>query len=60
MRRRLGCLKPDQRTALILQAAGYSYAEIGAGCAWSHTKVNRCVSEGRAALRQTGQLALSP
>jgi RNA polymerase sigma factor (sigma-70 family) len=53
-RRRLGCLKPDQRTALILQAAGYSYAEIGAGLGWSYTKVNRCVNEGRAALRARG------
>jgi DNA-directed RNA polymerase specialized sigma24 family protein len=52
-RRRLACLKPDQRTALILQAAGYSYTEIGARRGWSYTKVNRCVNEGRAALKTT-------
>jgi DNA-directed RNA polymerase specialized sigma24 family protein len=52
-RRRLGCLKPDQRTALILQAAGYSYHEIAAGLGWSYTKVNRSVNEGRLALRGT-------
>jgi RNA polymerase sigma factor (sigma-70 family) len=50
-RRLLGRLKPNQRIALILQAAGYSYAEIGEGRSWSYTKVNRCVNEGRAALR---------
>jgi DNA-directed RNA polymerase specialized sigma24 family protein len=51
-RRRLGRLKPDQRAALLLQAAGFSYEEIGVGRGWSYTKVNRCVNEGRAALRQ--------
>jgi RNA polymerase sigma factor (sigma-70 family) len=50
-RTRLGRLKPDQRMALILQAAGFSYREIGARRGWSYTKVNRCVNEGRAALR---------
>jgi RNA polymerase sigma factor (sigma-70 family) len=50
-RRQLGRLKPDQRTALFLRAAGFSYREIGARRGWSYTKVNRCVNEGRAALR---------
>lgn len=48
---RLSRLKPAQRTALVLQAQGYSYAEIGRLRGWSYTKVNRCLAEGRAALR---------
>jgi RNA polymerase sigma factor (sigma-70 family) len=44
-------LKPDQRTALLLLALGYSYREIAARQGWTNTKVNRCLSEGRAALR---------
>jgi RNA polymerase sigma factor (sigma-70 family) len=50
-RRRLGRLKPDERAALILQAAGFSYHEIAERQGWSYTKTNRCVNEGRAALR---------
>ena len=50
-RRRLATLKPDERIALVLFAAGFSYREIGAGKGWTHTKVNRCIAEGRAALR---------
>jgi RNA polymerase sigma factor (sigma-70 family) len=49
--RRLRSLKADQRTALVLQAAGYSYREIGERRNWTYTKVNRCVTEGRRALR---------
>lgn len=45
-------LKPDERTALILLGLGCSYREIGELRGWTHTKVNRCVSEGRAALRK--------
>lgn len=45
-------LKPDERRALLLLAMGYSYKEIAAGCGWTYTKVNRCVAEGRAALRR--------
>jgi RNA polymerase sigma factor (sigma-70 family) len=45
-------LKPDERTALILIGLGASYAEIGELRGWSHTKINRCVAEGRARLRQ--------
>ncbi len=44
-------LKPDERTALLLLGCGYSYREIAARQRWTHTKVNRCVAEGRAALR---------
>ena len=44
-------LKPAERTAIWLQAEGYSYAEIGALRGWTYTKVNRCLAEGRARLR---------
>jgi DNA-directed RNA polymerase specialized sigma24 family protein len=44
-------LKPDERTALLLLGLGYSYAEIAEAQGWTHTKVNRCLAEGRAALR---------
>jgi DNA-directed RNA polymerase specialized sigma24 family protein len=46
----LAALKPDERTAVVLLGAGYGYAEIADRRRWSHTKVNRCVAEGRAAL----------
>jgi RNA polymerase sigma factor (sigma-70 family) len=49
-RRQLARLKPDERTSLGLLAAGFSYKEIAARRGWTRTKVNRCVSEGRAAL----------
>jgi RNA polymerase sigma factor (sigma-70 family) len=45
-------LKPDERLAIVLQAHGYSYAEIGELCRWTYTKVNRCLAEGRAKLRE--------
>ena len=44
-------LKANERLAIVLQAQGYSYAEICRICGWSYTKVNRCLAEGRAALR---------
>lgn len=46
-----GKLKRDERIALALVALGYSYREIQARFGWTHTKINRCVVEGRAALR---------
>lgn len=49
--RALNSLKPDQRTALLLRGLGYSYAEIEGIQGWSKTKVRRCITEGRAALR---------
>jgi DNA-directed RNA polymerase specialized sigma24 family protein len=52
----LGRLKPDERTALLLLGLGCSYAEICAQRGRTKTKVNRCLSEGRAALRQRGHL----
>ena len=45
-------LKPQERLALLLQAHGYSYAEICRLCGWTYTKTNRCLAEGRARLRQ--------
>lgn len=52
-RARLGELKRDERRALILHAAGYTYGEIGERCGWTQTKVNRCLYEGRRALRSS-------
>jgi RNA polymerase sigma factor (sigma-70 family) len=53
-RARLRGLKPDERTAIGLAAAGYSYGEIAERRAWTKTKVNRCLHEGRATLREAG------
>jgi RNA polymerase sigma factor (sigma-70 family) len=52
MRARLAGLKPQERQALGLFALGYSYREICELTGWTHTKVNRCLAEGRAALRK--------
>ena len=49
--RALAALKADERLAIVLQAEGYSYAEICELCGWTYTKVNRCLAEGRARLR---------
>ena len=51
--RQLAHLKPDERSGLGLQAAGFSYKEISARRGWTYTKVNRCITEGRAALRRS-------
>ena len=51
IRSQLAALKRDERRALSLLAAGYSYREIGQLTDWTYTKVNRCIAEGRAALR---------
>jgi DNA-directed RNA polymerase specialized sigma24 family protein len=47
-------LKPDERTAIGLAATGYTYGEIAGRRGWTMTKVNRCLYEGRAALREAG------
>jgi RNA polymerase sigma factor (sigma-70 family) len=47
-REALGRLKPDEAMALLLKAQGLSYAEIGETLGWTYTKVNRCMTEGRA------------
>lgn len=51
-------LKPDQRRALLLfseldasRGKGGRYRHIMRATGWSYTKVNRCLAEGRAALR---------
>ncbi len=49
-------LKADERLAIVLQAEGYSYAEICERCGWTYTKVNRCLAEGRARLRAGAHL----
>jgi RNA polymerase sigma factor (sigma-70 family) len=41
-------IKPDEAKALMLKAQGLSYAEIGEALSWTFTKVNRCITEGRA------------
>lgn len=51
LRRGLAALKPDERQALALLSLGYTYREIGEISGWSKTKVNRCLTEGRARLR---------
>ena len=50
--RELDRLKPAERRAILLCAEGYSYREICAITGWTYTKVNRCLAEGRARLRQ--------
>ena len=45
-------LKADQRRALLLFGAGLSYEEIAELNTWTWTKTNRCIAEGRAALRK--------
>ena len=47
----LAALKANERIAILLQAQGYSYAEICDLCGWTYTKLNRSLSEGRARLR---------
>ena len=48
----LAALKANERIAILLQAEGYSYAEICELCGWTYTKVNRSLAEGRTRLRQ--------
>ncbi len=52
-RTRLAALKPAERRALSLIAAGCSYQEVGQITGFSYTKTNRCAAEGRAALRSS-------
>jgi RNA polymerase sigma factor (sigma-70 family) len=51
-RRRLRGLKPDERTAIGMVAAGCTYQEVGQIRGWTYSKVNRCLYEGRSALRR--------
>jgi RNA polymerase sigma factor (sigma-70 family) len=50
-RAQMATLKPQERRALGLLGLGYSYREICELTGWTYTKVNRCISEGRASLR---------
>jgi DNA-directed RNA polymerase specialized sigma24 family protein len=50
-RAHLAALKDDERAALLLLALGCSYREIARLRGWTYTKVNRCIAEGRVALR---------
>jgi DNA-directed RNA polymerase specialized sigma24 family protein len=52
VRRLIGALKSDERTALLLFGLGYSYREISQMQGWTMTKVTRCIEEGRAAVRK--------
>lgn len=51
-REALQALKPQELRALTLFGEGYSYAEIGEITNWSHTKINRCMAEGRERFRR--------
>ena len=50
-------LKPAERRALGLIAAGFSYGEVGEITGWTYTKTNRCAAEGRAGCDLEGQAA---
>jgi RNA polymerase sigma factor (sigma-70 family) len=45
-------LKPQELRALSLLAEGYSYREIGEITGFTHTKINRCLAEGRERFRR--------
>lgn len=48
----LGRLKPQEVRCMLLRAEGYSYQQICELTGWTYTKVNRCLTEGRAAFLQ--------
>jgi RNA polymerase sigma factor (sigma-70 family) len=48
----LGRLKPQEIRCLLLRAEGLSYKEICEATGWTYTKVNRCLTEGRASFLQ--------
>jgi RNA polymerase sigma factor (sigma-70 family) len=54
IRAALSQLKPQEREVLGLLAVGYSYKELREILGYTHTKINRCASEGRARLRELG------
>ena len=45
-------IKRDQARALAARMLGWRYMEIADAFGWSYTKTNRCVTEGRAAIRK--------
>ncbi len=59
VRRLLGALKADERTALLLVGLGYSYGEISQMQGWTMTKTTRCIKEGRAAFRKMNERGAS-
>lgn len=56
----LRCVKPDEARALMARALGWRYREICEAFAWTYTKTNRCVTEGRAAARRRLSAAVRP
>lgn len=44
--------KEDERKALLMLGEGFSYKEICAHMGWTYTKVNRCIAEGKARIRE--------
>ena len=50
-------LKPQEARAIRLKVEGLSYNEIRAETGWTYTKVNRCLTEGRARLRELLRVA---
>jgi DNA-directed RNA polymerase specialized sigma24 family protein len=48
----LSQIKESERTALTLFALGLTYQDIMAATGWTYTKVNRAITEGRAAVRR--------
>jgi RNA polymerase sigma factor (sigma-70 family) len=49
----MGRLKPAEVRCLLLRAEGHSYRQISEITGFSYTKVNRCLSEGRAAFTRS-------
>jgi DNA-directed RNA polymerase specialized sigma24 family protein len=52
LRGQFSAAEPQREPGTLAACLGYSYREIGEITGWIHTKINRCVSEGRAALRK--------
>jgi DNA-directed RNA polymerase specialized sigma24 family protein len=48
----LRAVKPDEARAVMARALGWPYAHICDAFGWTYTKTDRCLKEGRAALRR--------
>ena len=44
----LRACRPEEARAILMRAAGASYADISAQCGWTYAQVNRAVAVGRA------------
>ncbi len=44
----LGDCRPEEAQAMLLRAAGASYADISAQCGWTYSQVNHALAAGRA------------